>query len=157
MKKYFILPLLLFTSYTLAQLDSLDNSYIEKLKEDVDEASKEIVSDNLELTASEAKIFWPLYDQYMSARNPIVENRIMMASEYLQNYPSMDDKTADVIINELLQSELDLLNLKKDYIGKMSEVLPATLVGKYLQIENRISTLLDLVRMSSIPLLQKKE
>ena len=157
MKKYFILPLILFTSYTLAQLDSLDNSYIEKLKEDVDAASKEIVSDNLELTASEAKIFWPLYDQYMSARNPIVENRIMMASEYLQNYTSMDDKTADEIINELLQSELDLLNLKKDYIGKMSEVLPATLVGKYLQIENRISTLLDLVRMSSIPLLQKKE
>jgi len=157
MKKYLILPLLLFTSFTFAQIDSFDDSYIERMKEDVDATSKEIVSDNLTLTESEAKIFWPLYDEYMAARNPLVDKRLKIASDFMQNYSSLDDKSADEIMNKSLQSELELLEIKREYLQKMSEVLPATLVGKYYQIENRISALLDLVRMSAIPLIKSEE
>jgi hypothetical protein len=154
MKKYLILLMLLFTSFTFAQIDSFDDSYIDKLKKDVDATSKEIVSDNLTLTENEAKMFWPFYDEYMAARNPIVETRLETASDYMQNYSSMDDKTADELMNRSLLAEQELLDLKKEYLKKMSEVLPATLVGKYYQIENRISGLIDLVRMSSIPLIK---
>jgi hypothetical protein len=157
MKKYSFFLMLLFTSFTFAQIDSFDESYIDKLKEDVDATSKEIVSDNLTLTESEAKIFWPLYDEYMAARNPIMETRLKTVSDYMQNYSSMDDKTADELMNRSLLAEQELLDLKKEYLKKMSEVLPATLVGKYYQIENRISGLIDLVRMSSIPLIKNEE
>jgi Spy/CpxP family protein refolding chaperone len=157
MKKYSFFLMLLFTSFTFAQIDSFDESYIDKLKEDVDATSKEIVSDNLTLTESEAKMFWPLYDEYMAARNPIMETRLKTVSDYMQNYSSMDDKTADELMNRSLLAEQELLDLKKEYLKKMSEVLPATLVGKYYQIENRISGLIDLVRMSSIPLIKNEE
>lgn len=149
--------MLLFTSFTFAQIDSFDESYIDKLKEDVDATSKEIVSDNLTLTESQAKMFWPLYEEYMAARNPIMETRLKTVSDYMQNYSSMNDKTADELMNRSLLAEQELLDLKKEYLKKMSEVLPATLVGKYYQIENRISGLIDLVRMSSIPLIKNEE
>ena len=157
MKKYLILLMLLFTSFTFSQIDSFDDSYIDKLKEDVNATSKEIVSNNLTLTESEAKMFWPLYDEFIAARNPIVESRLKTASDYMKNYASMDDKTADELMNRSLLAEQELLDIKKEYLKKMSEVLPATLVGKYYQIENRISGLLDLVRMSSIPLIKNEE
>lgn len=157
MKKYLISMMLLFASSTFSQIDSFDESYIDKLKENVDATSKEIVSDNLTLTESEAQIFWPLYDEYMAARNPLVDNRLKIASDFMQNYTSLDNKTADEIMNRSLQSEQELLDIKREYMQKMSGVLPATLVGKYYQIENRISALLDLVRMSSIPLVQDEE
>jgi hypothetical protein len=157
MKKYLILPLLLFASFTFAQIDSLDDSYIERMKEDVVATSKEIVSDNLTLTDSEDKIFWPLYDEYMSARNPIVDKRLKIAAEFMQNYASLDDKSADEIMSRSLQSEQELLEIKREYLQKMSAVLPAKLVGKYYQIENRISALLDLIRMSAIPLIKNEE
>ncbi len=157
MKKYLILLMLLFTSFTFSQIDSFDDSYIDKLKEDVNATSKEIVSNNLTLTESEAKMFWPLYDEFIAARNPIVESRLKTASDYMKNYSSMDDKTADELMNRSLLAEQELLDIKKEYLKKMSEVLPATLVGKYYQIENRISGLIDLVRMSSIPLIKNEE
>ena len=157
MKKYLISMMLLFASSTFSQIDSFDESYIDKLKENVDATSKEIVSDNLTLTESEAQIFWPLYDEYMASRNPLVDNRLKIASDFMQNYTSLDNKTADEIMNRSLQSEQELLDIKREYMQKMSEVLPATLVGKYYQIENRISALLALVRMSSIPLVQDEE
>ena len=157
MKKYLILLMLLFTSFTFSQIDSFDDSYIDKLKEDVNATSKEIVSNNLTLTESEAKMFWPLYDEFIAARNPIVESRLKTASDYMKNYASMDDKTADELMNRSLLAEQELLDLKKEYLKKMSGVLPAILVGKYYQIENRISGLIDLVRMSSIPLIKNEE
>jgi hypothetical protein len=86
-----------------------------------------------------------------------METRLKTVSDYMQNYSSMDDKTADELMNRSLLAEQELLDLKKEYLKKMSEVLPATLVGKYYQIENRISGLIDLVRMSSIPLIKNEE
>lgn len=157
MKKLLVLQILFIASFTFAQIDSFDSSYIERLKKDVDVTSKEIVGENLKLTGEEAKIFWPLYDEYMSARNPIIDHRIEIVAEYMKNYSSMDDKTAKDLINKSLKSYRDLLDVKEKYINKMYEHLPAPLVGKYFQIDNRLSALLDLIRMSSIPLIQNEK
>ena len=42
-------------------------------------------------------------------------------------------------------------------LDKMFEQLPAPLVGKFFQIDNRVSALVDLVRMSSTPLVRDEE
>jgi hypothetical protein len=49
------------------------------------------------------------------------------------------------------------LDLRKEYLNKMFEQLPAPLVGKFFQIDNRVSALLDLVRMSATPLVRDEE
>ncbi|MCK7517473.1 MAG: hypothetical protein MZV64_06995 [Ignavibacteriales bacterium] len=36
------------------------------IRTDIREVAKEIVAENLELTTEQAKIFWPLYDEYMA-------------------------------------------------------------------------------------------
>lgn len=157
MKKLFLIPMLFIASLTFAQIESFDNSYIEALKEDVIATSKEIVMQNLKLTEEEAKIFWPLYDEYMAAHAPIVDNRVKITEEYMMNYYGMDDATAKDLISKTMQSYQDLLDLKKEYVNKMFEVLPAPVVGKFFQLDNRISALVDLVRMSATPLIREEE
>jgi hypothetical protein len=157
MKKLIILPLLLIASFTFAQIESFDDSYIEGLKEDVVATSKEIVKQNLKMTEEEAKIFWPLYDEYMAAHAPIADNRVKITEEYMMNYYGMDDERAKNLVSKAIQSYQDLLDLRKEYVNKMFEQLPAPLVGKFYQLDNRISALVDLVRMSATPLVRDEE
>lgn len=157
MKKLLFLSLLVFTSLSFAQIESFDSTYIEGLKKDVGGTFKDIVKDNLKLTEDEAKVFWPLFDEYMAARSPIFEERVSLTEEYMMNYYAMDDATAKDLIIKSIQSQQDLTDLRKEYLNKMFEVLPAPLVGKFFQLDNRVSTVLDLVRMSATPLVRDEE
>jgi len=157
MKKLLFFFLLVFTSLSFAQIESFDSTYIEGLKKDVGGTFKEIVKDNLKLTEDEANKFWPLFDEYMAARSPIFEERVSITEEYMMNYYAMDDATAKDLIIKSMQSYQDLIDLRKDYINKMFEVLPAPLVGKFFQLDNRVSAVLDLVRMSATPLVRDEE
>lgn len=157
MKKLLILITLLVSSLSFAQIQSFDSTYIEGLKKDVGGTFREIVKENLELSADEAKIFWPLFDEYMAERSPVFEERVNITEEYMMNYYALDDATAKDLINKSVQSNQKLLDLRKEYLNKMFEQLPAPLVGKFFQIDNRVSALVDLVRMSSTPLVREKE
>jgi Spy/CpxP family protein refolding chaperone len=157
MKKLLVLSLLVFTSLSFAQIESFDSTYIEGLKKDVGGTFKEIVKDNLKLTEDEEKVFWPLLDGYLAARNPIFEERVSITEEFMMNYYAMDDETAKDLINKAIQSQQDLMDVRKEYLNKMFEVLPAPLVGKFFQLDNRVSAVLDLVRMSATPLVRDEE
>ena len=69
----------------------------------------------------------------------------------------MDDATAKDLINKAIQSQQDLMDVRKEYLNKMFEVLPAPLVGKFFQLDNRVSAVVDLVRMSATPLVRDEE
>jgi len=157
MKKLLVLSLLVFTSLSFAQIQSFDSTYIEGLKKDVGGTFKEIVKENLKLTEDEANKFWPLFDQYLAARSPIFEKRVSITEEFMMNYYAMDDATAKDLIDKAIQSQQDLMDVRKEYLNKMFEVLPAPLVGKFFQIDNRVSAVVDLVRMSATPLVRDEE
>jgi len=157
MKKLLIIPMLLIASYTFAQIESFDTEYIEGIKKDLKGTFKEIVEDNLKLNEDQTKIFWPVYDEYMAARSPIFEERVKITEDYMMNYYSLDDETAKDLLNRSVQLNENLLKVRKEYLDKMLEVLPAPLVGKFFQLDMRISALIDLVRMSSTPLVREED
>lgn len=157
MKKILSLFVFFACSISFAQIESFDQAYIDGIKKDVKGTFTEIVKQNLKLSDDEAKLFWPLYEEYMAARNPIFEERVSLTEEYMMNYYAMDDATAKDLINKAIKSNQDLLNLRKEYMDKMFEQLPAPVVGKFFQLDNRVSALIDLVRMSSTPLVRDEE
>ncbi|MBK9096657.1 MAG: hypothetical protein IPM14_00780 [bacterium] len=157
MKKTLLLFVFFACSISFAQIESFDQTYIDGIKKDVKGTFTEIVKQNLKLSDDEAKAFWPLYEEYMAARNPIFEERVSLTEEYMMNYYAMDDATAKDLISKAIKSNQDLLDLRKKYMDKMFEQLPAPVVGKFFQLDNRVSALVDLVRMSSTPLVRDEE
>jgi len=157
MKKKLLIIVLFACTLSFAQIESFDSTYIEGLKKDLSGTFKEIVKDNLKLTEDEANKFWPLFDEYMAARNPIMEEKVNITEEFMMNYYAMDDATAKDLINKTMKSYQDIMDLRKEYLNKMFEVLPAPIVGKFFQIDNRITAVVDVVRMSSTPLVREKE
>jgi len=154
MKKLIVFSLLFFASVSFAQIQSFDSEYIEEVKADAWGTYVEIVADNLTLTDEQAEIFWPMLDEYIVDQNKVVDMRLKNTEEYMMNYYAMDDSTARNLLNKAVEIDQERMNIKREYMGKMLEKLPTIVVGKFFQLDARISALIDLVRMSSIPLVR---
>ena len=156
MKNLIIILLLgLFVSVN-AQTEYFETD-IRGIRTDIREVAKEIVAENLELTTEQAKIFWPLYDEYMAELALLGDKEVKLTEEYMLNFYLMEEKTASNLLDEVLNLERDKQSLKSEYIRKMKKVLPAKVVGKFYQIERRLSLLIDAEKVSRIPLLKKED
>jgi len=157
MKRLIVFFLLVFVSISFAQIESFDSEYIDQIKEDAWVTYVEIVEDNLILTDEQAEVFLPMLDDYIADLNKVVDMRVKNTEEYMMNYYAMDDSTARDLLNKAVEVEQERLNIKREYMAKMLETLPSVVVGKFFQLDARISALIDLVRMSSIPMVRDED
>ena len=157
MKKLTILILFFACAIGYSQIERFETEYIDLIKKDVQAESRKIVEGNLELTDEQATAFWPLYDEYDAAYDAIVDERLKIIEDYMLDYYALDDETTEGLLNRVIEIDQKILDTKKKYINKMLEVLPATVVGKFFQIDSRIGALIDVIRMSTIPLIRKEE
>jgi len=137
-----------------AQDKPADNMQImrDKIKAD----KKLLVASNMDLTESEAKAFWPVYEQYqkdLGAINQRIGNLIKSyAADYRAN--TMMDEKAKKLIAEYVAIEKAEAGLKESSVPKLSKVLPPKKVARYLQIENKIRALVKYELAGEIPLVQ---
>jgi len=116
---------------------------------------KLLVSDNMKLTESEAKAFWPVYDAYQKDLEAINQRLKKTVETYAKAYnaDSVTDGIAKGLISDYMSIEEDEVKLKKTYVPKLFAVLPATKVARYLQIETKIRALMRFDMSRSIPLI----
>ena len=135
-----------------AQDKPADNMQImrDKIKAD----KKLVVAANMELTESEAKTFWPVYDQYQKDLGAINERIVKMIKSYADAYnaKSMTDDGAKKLTAEFVAIEKAETAMKESYVPKLSKVLPAKKVARYMQIENKIRALVKYELAGQIPL-----
>ncbi len=133
-----------------------DNTQIllDKIKAD----KKLIVASNMEFTESEAKGFWPVYEAYQKDLEEINKRTTTMLKSYADawNTNSMDNEKAKKLTSEFLAILADEVKLMQSYIPKLNQVLPATKVARYLQIEYKIRTIIWNDLTSQIPLVPGK-
>jgi hypothetical protein len=131
-----------------------DNMQIlqEKIKAD----KKLVVAQNMGLTESEAKAFWPVYDQYQNDLAGINQRMVGLIQSYAADYraQSMTDEKAKKLINEFVAIGKAEGGLNESYVPKLSKVLPPKKVARYLQIENKIRALVKYELAGEIPLVQ---
>ena len=156
MKNLIIVLLLGLVVSVNAQTEYFETD-IQGIRTDIREVAKEIVAENMVLTADEAKIFWPLYDEYMAEVKLLGDQELKLTEEYMLNFYLMEEKTASNLLDDVLNLERDKQSLKSEYIRKMKKVLPAKVIGKFYQIEKRLTLLIDAEKVSRIPLLKKEE
>lgn len=157
MKNIIFISLLVFVSLSFAQIESFDQSYVESIKEDAWATYVEIIGDNLTLTDEQAQIFAPLLESYIADQTKVADMRIENTKDYMMNYYDLDDATATKLLNKAVEIEQERMNIRREYMDKMLEKLPPQVVGKFFQLDARIFALIDLVRMSSIPMVRQEE
>lgn len=87
----------------------------------------------LDLTADEAKGFWPLYDAYKEDLTVLRKEQRSIIKK--TNNDDLTDKELEVIISKRFEIEQQKLDLEKAYYLKFKKVLPIQKVAKLPQVE----------------------
>jgi predicted outer membrane protein len=143
-----------FAPYSVAQDKPADNMQI--LRDKIKAEKKSVVATNMELTESEAKGFWPIYDQYQKDLQKINRRIVALLESYAADFrgKSLTDEKAKKLIEEAVAIEQAEANLKSTYAPKLSKALPVRKVARYLQIENKIRALVKYELAAGVPLVQ---
>ena len=123
---------------------------IEKVRAD----KKLLVADNMQLTETEAKSFWPVYNQYQDELFLIRVRSAKLIGDYRNAYENMTNDTARKLLDEYMNIESLTLKLRKAYLSRFREVLPEVRVVRYYQIENKVQAALVYEIAASIPLIK---
>jgi hypothetical protein len=124
----------------------------EKLKAD----KKLIVSKYMELTESEAKKFWPVFEEYQKDLQKIHERLGSLLQSYAADYRgnSLTDEKAKKLLDDWIALEQDDAKQRKSYAPKVLKALPAKKAARYLQIENEYRIMLRYDLAATVPLVQ---
>jgi hypothetical protein len=143
-----------FVPYGMAQDKPADNMQI--LRDKIKADKKLVVATNMELTESEAKDFWPIYDEYQKDLQKINRRVVSLLESYAADFrgKSLTDDKAKKLIDEAVAIEQAEANLKSTYAPKLSKALPVKKVARYLQIENKIRALIKYDLAQGVPLVQ---
>ena len=123
---------------------------LEKMKAD----KKLLVATNMGLTESEAKGFWPVYEQYqqeLANFNQRIGKLIKSYAAALQTNTLTDEKAKE-LIHELVAIGKGEAAVKEFFLPKLNQVLPPKKVARYFQIENKIRAALKYELAEAIPL-----
>ena len=143
-----------FAPLRAAQDKPADNMQIlrDKLKAD----KKLLVASNMELTESEAKGFWPIYDEYQKELQKLNQRLGKVLESYADDNrgKSLTDDKAKKLIDEAVSIEQAEANIKSRFAPKLSKVLPVKKVARYLQIENKIRAVVRYDIAQGVPLVR---
>lgn len=92
------------------------------------------LTDKLQLTVDEAEKFWPVYNEYLGKREEMMWGKRKKMHADFDPDQLTDDEMSNML-NDILDQEVKLAQLKKDYFVRLKTVLPTRKVLRLHRIE----------------------
>jgi len=149
--KFFLAVFLLMTSAAAAQAEptpgesELNRAYIQIQR-------KALIESNMQMDAATARIFWPLYNDYMAALQKPNERIDKMLTTYAGNWYEVSDEEAKTLVADYFSIKEELLKVKKSHAKKFSKALPPKVVARFFQIENKLEAVTSYELAQKVPL-----
>jgi hypothetical protein len=143
------------TAPAMAQT-AVTDSDMQILAQKVKADKKLLVDVNMQLTDTEAKGFWPIYDAYQKDLEGVDGRLLKVIGSYADAYSAgpIPNDLAGHLIGEYLDIQQDEAKMNRSYVPKLSEVLPGAKVARYLQIETKIRAVVRYELAGRIPLVE---
>lgn len=113
---------------------------------------KAIVSDNMKLSAGQAKEFWPVYDKYEAAMDKIEDRHIKEIKDFANHYDTLTDADAKRKLDEVMAIAQARLNVQKAYIPKFRDVVSQVQTTRFFQIDNKLRAMVQCEIAQMVPL-----
>ena len=99
-------------------------------------------TEKLRLTPKEAQVFWPVYNEYQSQKNNIIEQRRKLIRNLVQNQRTLSDSEIEKLGDEYIASLVMETELLQTYHSRFKEVLPIRKVMRIYTTENQFKNYL---------------
>jgi hypothetical protein len=149
-------------AFTLAASAALGAPYAAKAQSTHDEQQqliaqiqtdkRAIVLKTLALDDAQVEAFTPIYDKYQVEHKKLFDRAADLLERYASSYDSMTDDVAKKILKDWLSLQDDEVALTRRFAKQFETVLPPAKVIRFVQIENKLDTLLKLKAVGNIPL-----
>jgi len=96
----------------------------------------------LNLTPAEAKVFWPVYNEYQQKVQEIRDQERTERQEAIRNYKNISDNELSATVDKMFVNEQKLLDLKKSYYQEFKKILPMKKVVLINRAENQFKKML---------------
>jgi len=133
------------------QPNSASDKDIEMLRQDLRSQRKQIVAQNMDLTADEATKFWPIFDQYRKEAIKPNDDRWALIKEYAANYKTMTDAQANDFMKRATAVDQQLLDLRLKYVPVFEKAVSPQKTALWYQIDRHIDLLINLQLAGIIP------
>jgi Spy/CpxP family protein refolding chaperone len=129
---------------------------IKSLRADLRAGKKQIIAENLPLTADEATKFWPVYDQFTNELSSNNNAKYEMLKEYANRFGTYNDAQALDLAKRSLDLDVRNAQLRQAYLKRFAAVLPGVKVAAFYQIERRVQLIIDMQLASALPMMQNQ-
>ena len=150
MKKYSLILILLcstlFAGQTFAQKGE-GRFGNRPAKEKVEAMKIGFITDYLDLTSEEAKVFWPVYNKYQDEMEQLRKSRRQNILNDRADYETMTDAELEKLVDSEITFHQNELDIQKKYHPQFKKVLPMRKVAKLYRAEEEFKKkLLDMIR-----------
>ena len=152
---FFIVLVAMLTVFivpSMAQEKPADNMQL--VREKIQTDKKLFIAQNMNLMESEAKVFWPVYEDYQKELGKLVDKTVKLIDNYATNYETMTEEAAKGLIDGYLAIETERVTFMKSFLPKFRKVLPEKKVARYYQLENKIDAVVNFGLAKQIPLVK---
>ena len=139
-------------STVIAEDKAADNMHI--LRDKIKADKKLVVAETMDLTDTEAKAFWPVYEDYQKDLGKIYNRMITLIRDYTKNYKSMTSEAAKDLTEEFLAIHAEHQKLRVSYLPRFRKALGDVKVARYYQMENKIDAAMKYELAANIPLME---
>lgn len=126
------------------------------LRADVSSMKKELIAAHLKLTDGESTRVWQVYERYSAEMSKINATKTAILKEYSQEHDTLTDDQADDLIRRWLETDVEQAKLRQQFAGIFRKALPGKKAATFLQLERRISMMMDVQITSGLPLAQSE-
>ena len=116
-------------------------------------AEREVMIEvELELSATEANGFWPVYEDYRAEIVAIQDRYARLIVEFSVSYDTLTEVMAERFFDDYFAVLTDTTEIRQGYIAQFREVIPIQKLVRLYQMENKIDSIAELELVLDIPL-----
>ena len=127
-------------------------AYAELLRSDVRAEKVAILTEVMEFTEAEDKVFWPIYREYDAEMSKLGDERVALIGDFSSHYEQMTDAAADQIATKALDLEARRQAVKAKYYDRVKKALSPRTALRYLQVEHQLQLIIDLQISAALPI-----
>lgn len=111
----------------------------EKKKEKIEQLKIAFFTTELDLTTKEAEKFWPVYNEMAEKLKAERKIQKKTAKEINENIETLTDSELTEKVTTIFDSEISEAEIKKEYNGKIGEVIGVKKAAKLLSLEREFN------------------
>ena len=115
---------------------------------------KQLVASYMDLSETEAKAFWPLYEQYQKNLDKINDRLATLIVTFAKEYraDTLTDDKATALLDDLLAIEEAEARFRRGFAPALGKALPGRKAARYMQLENKIRAIVKSELAAQVPL-----